>query len=187
MAATEPLPTALRGGGSRRTLGVALTAVAIVATLGAMGRVAGVLCVAMAVSCGLWLGGRLQARPRTLPILVVTVGILLLHVGEEYTSGFPRAFPGLLGYQWSDARFLLYNVAWIAVFAAAALGLRHDASLASLAVGFCAIGAGIANGLGHVGLALARGAYFPGLLTAPFCFAAGTALLRSIWRRAGET
>jgi len=46
-----------------------------------------------------------------------------------------------------------------------------------------AIGAGVANGVGHVALAAARWDYFPGLLTAPLCFAAGVALLRSIWRR----
>jgi uncharacterized protein with HXXEE motif len=93
-----------------------------------------------------------------------------------------RAFPGLLGYQWSDARFLAYNLVWIAAFAAAALGLRHDVALASLAAGFCVIGARVANGVGHVALALARWAYFPGLLTAPLCLAAGVVLLRSIWR-----
>jgi hypothetical protein len=52
-----------------------------------------------------------------------------------------------------------------------------------LAVGFCAVGAGIANGVGHVALALVQRGYFPGLLTAPLCFVAGVALLRSIWQR----
>jgi Protein of unknown function with HXXEE motif len=166
-----------------RTLGMALTAAAIVATLFFMGRVAILLCVAMAVSCGLWLAGRLHPRPQTLPIFVVAIAVLLVHVGEEYATGFQRAFPGLLGYAWSDTRFLAYNLAWIAVFAAAVLGLRHHVALAGLAVGFCAIGAGVANGVGHVALAAARWDYFPGLLTAPLCFAAGVALLRSIWRR----
>ena len=82
--------------------------------------------------------------------------------------------------------FLAYNLRWIAVFAAAAVGVANDVALASLAVGFCAVGAGIANGVGHVALALVQRGYFPGLpglLTAPLCFVAGVALLRSIWQR----
>src|SRR4051794_29507736 len=35
----------------------------------------------------------------------------------------------------------------------------------------------IANGLGHLGLAIAAGGYFPGLYTAPFLIAAGAWLL----------
>lgn len=170
------------GGAAQRAVAIGLTAVAILATLATMGRVSVLLCAAMAVSCWLWLDGRLRARPRTLRLIVIAVGILLLDIGEEYVTGFQRAFPGLVGHQWSDGRFLAYNLVWIAVFAAAGLGVSHEVALASLAVGFLAIGAGVANGVGHVALALARRGYFPGLLTAPLCFAAGIALLRSIWQ-----
>jgi len=65
-------------------------------------------------------------------------------------------------------------------------GVQRNLPLASLAVGFCAIGTGIANGIGHVALALARRGYFPGLLTAPLCFAAGVALLRKVWWRGDD-
>jgi hypothetical protein len=172
---------------SEAALALTLTVAAIVATLTTMGRVAVLLCAAMALSCWLWLADRVRAQPRTLSLFVVAIAVLLLHIGEEYATGFQRAFPGLLGYQWSNARFLAYNLTWIAVFAIAAVGLRRGVALATLAVAFCAIGTGVANGVGHLVLALAARGYFPGLLTAPLCFAAGVALLRSIWQPSGAT
>jgi hypothetical protein len=35
----------------------------------------------------------------------------------------------------------------------------------------------LANGLGHIALAIAAGGYFPGLATAPLLLAAGTGLV----------
>ena len=185
ITANAPVAGSQGGRPAQRALAVGLTAAAIVGTLAMMGRVSVLLCAAMAASCWLFLAGRLRARRGTQRLFVAAIGILVLHIGEEYATGFQRAFPGLLGYQWSDSVFLAYNLGWIAVFAVAAVGVSNDLALASLAVGFCAIGAGIANGVGHVALALMQRGYFPGLFTAPLCFAAGVALLRGIWQPEG--
>src|SRR5262249_20825582 len=174
--AARPLSATERG------MAIALTGAAIVGTLTFMGRVSVLLCAAMAASCALWLAGRLRARRNTLPIFAAGIAILLLHVAEEYATGFQRAFPGLLGYAWSDRLFLGHNLTWSALFVLAAVGMRRGVVLASLAAGFFAVGAGVANGVGHLLLAAIRWGYFPGLFTGPLCLAAGIALLRSLWR-----
>ena len=64
-----------------------------------------------------------------------------------------------------------------ALFLLAAIGLRHQWRPAYVASLFLAIGGGIGNGLGHIGLAVRANGYFPGAYTAPLVLVAGIALL----------
>src|SRR5262249_51452601 len=113
-------------------------------------------------------------------IYLAAIGIQLAHFTEEYRSGFQRELPGLFGYQWSDAQFLTFNLLWLAAFALSALGVWRGRKLAYLVLWFFALVGGIGNGIAHVGLALARGGYFPGLFTAPLMLAAGIVLVRRL-------
>ena len=106
-----------------------------------------------------------------------------LHFGEESLTGFSQQFPALLGYKWSGAVFVGYNAAWLVLFALAAVGVRRRISLAYLVVIFFALFGGIANGVGHLALALMQRRYFPGTITAPLCLIVGILLFRSLIRR----
>jgi Protein of unknown function with HXXEE motif len=102
------------------------------------------------------------------------------HFAEEWASGFARTLPGFFGYAWSDARFAAFNVAWLAVFVAAGIGLRRGVDLALLPIWFFALVGGIGNGVLHVVAAVARGGYFPGLVTAPALLVVGLLLVRRL-------
>jgi Protein of unknown function with HXXEE motif len=106
------------------------------------------------------------------------VFIQCVHLAEEMWSGFYGAFPPVVGGSpWSARQFVIFNVIWLAVFLAAILGVLHHWRPAYVATLFLAIGGGIANGLGHIVLALQAHAYFPGLYTAPFALLVGITLL----------
>jgi hypothetical protein len=102
------------------------------------------------------------------------------HFAEEWATGFARTLPGFFGYAWSDARFAAFNLAWLAVFVAAGVGLRRGADLALLPIWFFALVGGIGNGVLHVAAAVARGGYFPGVVTAPALFVVGVLLVRRL-------
>src|SRR5262245_50470635 len=119
----------------------------------------------MFVSYGLWVGR--DAWPpaaRVPPTYVAAVLVQCAHLAEEYATGFHRAFPPVLGAEpWSGNRFLAFNLAWLAVFAAGGFGLARGKRPAYLVALFLAWGGGIGNGLGHLALAARAGGYFPGV------------------------
>ena len=147
--------------------------------LAAMGRAVVLLVVALGASYAIWLmRGDWSMTRRVLPVFLVAVLIQCVHLSEEIWSGFFRAFPPMLGGgPWSEPQFVVFNVVWLAVFLAAAIGLEQRWRPAYVATLFLAIGGGIANGLGHIALAIRAEGYFPGLYTAPFALVAGIALL----------
>lgn len=51
-----------------------------------------------------------------LPIYVFAIIVQCRHLKEEYKAGFQRQFPRLMGDEWSDAQFLRFNAAWLAIF-----------------------------------------------------------------------
>lgn len=112
---------------------------------------------------------------------LLAITVQRLHFTEEYLTGFQRQFPRLLGYEWSDAQFVAFNMAWLAVFVAAALGVYRRVSLAYLVVLFLAVAGGVANGIGHLLVSATPGKYFPGLVTAPACLLAGAGLLTRLF------
>ncbi len=91
-----------------------------------------------------------------------------VHFAEEATTGFHERLPALLGLSGIPfSLFLLFNVAWLLVWAASVPGLRSGRAGALFAAWFLAI-AGVINGIAHPLLAAASGGYFPGLWTSPF-------------------
>lgn len=166
---------------------VGATAAGVVALIGAqsawMGRAVVGLDVGLIVAFAFWSRrGPVvpRARRHISSLFLVGIGVQALHFAEELATGFQKTLPAFFGYAWSDARFAAFNLFWLAAFAAAALGLRRGWSAAALLVWFFALAGGIGNGVLHVAMGVARRGYFPGLLTAPFLFVIGVALLRRL-------
>jgi hypothetical protein len=153
-------------------------------TIGMMGRAASLLTVALVASYGLWL-----LRPewppaaRIVPIYAAAVVVQCVHLVEEYRYGFHREFPTVFGAEaWSDARFLAFNLVWLAVFAVAGAGLVRGKRIAYLPALFLALGAGIGNGLGHLALSARAGGYFPGAYTGALALVIGSVLTYRLLR-----
>src|SRR5687768_11150127 len=141
-------PVLTRG---ERVVGAALVVLAIGISATLMGVATVLLDVAMVAAYAIWVSGRWRlADATTVALYLVGIVVQVIHSGEEYLTGFQREFPALFGYEWSDRRFVSFNVAWLVVFIIAAVALRRGKHLAYLAVFFFAIGGGIANGVGHL-------------------------------------
>ncbi len=62
----------------------------------------------------------------------------------------------LTGYEWSDAQFVAFNMAWLAVFVLAGLGVYRRMQLVYLVVLFLALAGGVGNGAGHLLLSVTQ-------------------------------
>lgn len=112
----------------------------------------------------------------------VAVALQAAHSAEEYLTGFYDAFPRTLGLPpWGARPFLVFNVAWLLIWVGALFGVRRRVRIAEWPLWFLAL-ALVGNGLAHPLLALARGSYFPGLVTAPLVGIAGLLLLVAMLR-----
>jgi hypothetical protein len=166
-------------------MGAAAVVAAVIALeLLVMGRAVWPLVAALVIAFGIWRAGVAAAGSRSVrAAAIVAIVVQVLHLVEERQTGFYREFPPLFGAEpWTAQRFVTFNVAWLVAFVIAT-AMTERTKLASLALLFLVVGGGIGNGLGHLGLALRAGGYFPGLYTAPFAFAAGTNLLWRLTRR----
>lgn len=164
-------------------LGGAFILFASLGTFITMGRASVVLLLALVIAYATWAGkGKAVRDPVSglLPAYIAGLVVMALHFGEEFLTGFQHQFPILFGYDWSDERFLVFNIVWLAVFALAALGVYYRIPLAYLVAWFFALGAGIGNGCGHLLLSLWQGRYFPGAITAPLCLVAGIVIVRRL-------
>jgi hypothetical protein len=148
-----------------------------------MGRAVIVLAAVLLLAFALSLNFT-PAEPRqVLPAYFFAIVMQLLHLSEEYRSGFYRAFPPVFGAPaWSGSAFLLFNAIWLSVFGLGAYGLIRRSQWATVIAFFLALGGGVLNGLGHAVLAVQAGAYFPGLYTAPLVFVAGSVLAFKLLR-----
>jgi hypothetical protein len=121
-------------------------------------------------------------RQRTTLVYAALVMAQALHAAEEYATGFYSAFPSMLGLApWPIGFFLAFNLTWLAVWIASAIGLRAGQAAAYFPAWFLAIAA-IGNGVAHPLLAIRAGGYFPGLVTSPLLAVGGILL----WRRMVE-
>jgi hypothetical protein len=172
--------------GSRdRVVGAVFVLAVITAQARYMGGATAVLSVGLVIAYLVWISTRWKNDPNAvLPMYLLAIAVQCLHFAEEYLTGFQRQFPKLIGYEWSDARFVAFNMAWLAVFVLAALGVYRRVPLAYLVVLFLALAGGVANGAGHLLLSAMQGRYFPGAATAPLCLLAGIGLLSKLF---GET
>jgi hypothetical protein len=163
-----------------------LIAVAATTMLAVMGRAVAGLVAALIVAYLLGLRPiRVEHLRELMPVYVTAIGAQVVHLIEEYRTGFHRDFPPVFGQPpWSSERFLLFNLAWLIVFGLAGIGLVRGWRLAVVAALFLALGGGILNGMAHAALAVRAGGYFPGLYTAPLVFGIGSYLAFRLLRRA---
>lgn len=165
-----------------RIVGFVFVLVVAAAQFRWMGIATTLLSVSLVVAYLLWVAARWKSDPvAVLPTYLVAIAVQCLHFTEEFATGFQRQFPKLIGQEWSDAQFVTFNMAWIAVFVLAGLGVYRRMPLAYLIVLFLALGGGVGNGVGHLLLSATQGRYFPGVATAPFCLLAGVVLLRRLF------
>lgn len=148
-----------------------------------MGPAVGALALAMLGGVPLYHSTFARRLPETQRFLSVYLGAVawqLLHYVEEFATGFQQRLPALLGTEeWSDERFLAFNMVFYALFLVGAIGvLRGIRPLAYFVCFF--ILAMFLNGVGHAGLALWVGGYFPGLGTGLVSFAWALALMRQL-------
>lgn len=168
-----------------RIVGAVFVAAVVTAQARWMGSATAVLSVGLIVAYLFWTAARWKNDPAAvLPMCLVAIVVQCLHFTEEYLTGFQHQLPKLLGYEWSDVRFVAFNMAWLAVFVLAALGVYCRVALAYLVVLFLALGGGVANGIGHLLLCAIQGRYFPGAATAPLCLLAGIGLLARLFGEA---
>jgi hypothetical protein len=169
-----PTPISPRG----RLLGAVLVFIVLAAQTRWMGPAIILLSGGLAVSYIVWAATRWNNDAATiLPIYLLAIAVQCLHFTEEYLTGFQHRFPSLFGDDWSDARFVTFNMLWLAAFVLAGLGVYKRVPLAYLIVLFLALIGGVGNGASHLVLAAMHRGYFPGLITAPFCLLMGILLL----------
>ena len=116
------------------------------------------------------------ARNRVLQIFLLGLSFQCLHFTEEFLTRFEHRLPELLGLPaWSLDFFVIFNLAWLAIWILSALGLNRGLRTALFPIWFFAL-ASIVNGIAHPILATIAGGYFSGLLTSPFMGAIGILL-----------
>jgi hypothetical protein len=138
----------------------------------------------LVVSYGVWIAARWNNdAAAVLPIYLLAIAVQCVHFTEEYVTGFQHRFPELFGIHWSDARFVTFNMLWLAAFVLAGLGVYRQVPLAYLGVLFLALIGGVGNGASHLILSVMNRGYFPGLITAPFCILMGILVLTQLFGR----
>lgn len=124
-----------------------------------------------------WVRRAPEERSRLANLLLLGVAVQCFHSIEEFVTGFHIRFPGFFGLPpWSPELFVAFNIAWIAIWIFAALGLEKGWRLTLLPTWFFALGM-TANGIGHPLLSAVTGGYFPGLVTSPIVGLFGAWLL----------
>lgn len=120
------------------------------------------------------------ARAGAARVFVLTVALTAVHMVEEATTGLAARFPALFGLPAVPlSTFVIVNATFIGICIASIAGLRAGRPGAFWVAWFLSLACFI-NLVGHPLMALAvGGAYFPGLVSAPFVGAAGIWL----WRR----
>jgi len=123
---------------------------------------------------------RLPPAERVLPVYLGALVWQLLHFVEELLTGFAERFPVLLGADpWSTERFVAFNLVHDALFLLSAIAYLKRVPWLAVFASFFLV-AMFLNGLGHAGLALWVGGYFPGLVTGLVSPLFGVWLLRRL-------
>jgi len=136
--------------------------------------------VMLAIACVLTVARPLipgpLARDRLVRIFLLGVALQCAHFVEEFTTGFYVEFPQLLGLApWTPEFFVSFNLAWIAIWILAAVGIREGIRAALVPVWFLAI-AMLVNMVAHPLMAFQAQGYFPGLFTSPLAGVVGLML-----------
>ena len=97
-----------------------------------MGSAVVLLSAGLVIAYLVWIAAPWKNDPTAvLPMYLLAIAVQCVHFAEEYVTDFQRQFPKLIGgHEWSDAHFVAFNMAWLAMFVVAARCL--PASAASL-------------------------------------------------------
>jgi hypothetical protein len=167
-----------------RMVGAVFVLMVLAAQTRWMGRAIILLSGGLVLAYGVWVACRWKNDAAAiLPTYLLAVAVQCLHFTEEYVTGFQHRFPQLFGDDWSDARFVTFNMLWLAAFVLAGLGVYRRVQLAYLIVLFLALIGGVGNGISHLVLSAAHRGYFPGVVTAPFCLLMGIALVTRLFAK----
>jgi uncharacterized protein with HXXEE motif len=165
-----------------RITGAVLVSIALAAQTHWMGPAIILLSGGLVLVYGVWAAARWNNdAAAVLPIYLLAIAVQCLHFTEEYVTGFQHRFPRLFGGDWSDARFVTFNMLWLAAFVLAGLGVYRRVKLSYLIVLFLALIGGVGNGTAHLVLSAMYLRYFPGVITAPFCLLMGILLLTRLF------
>ena len=119
---------------------------------------------------------------RIIHLYLIGISFQCLHFTEEFVTGFYVRAPRFLGLvPWPSEFFVIFNLAWIALWLLGAVGLKSHVRVAFFPVWFFAVGM-VGNAIWHPLLSLATGGYFPGLYTSPFAGIIGVMLLSRLWK-----
>lgn len=119
---------------------------------------------------------------RFMVVSSLTILTQSLHFLEELVTGFFLEFPAVFGLPpFTKTAFVVFNVAWLAIWVVALLGVRLGVVIAVWPLWFLAL-ATVLNMVAHPLLALRVGAYFPGLFTSPAVGVLGVLLMRELAR-----
>jgi hypothetical protein len=166
-----------------RIIGAAFVAMAIFISYKVMGPASIILNLGLIVSYLIWATAIwLNDPPPIFSLYLLGIAIQGLHFYEEYLTGFQKKFPAFFGYEWSDRRFVVFNLVWLSLFVLSAFGLLLKSRLAYLPAFFFALVGEIGNGIAHLALSVAQRRYFPGLFTAPVVLVVGLVLLSRLMK-----
>ena len=109
-----------------------------------------------------------QERITASRALALATLVQTAHFAEEWATNFHARFPELFGLKPMPLSFfVVFNLAWIAIWIVSVPLLRTARKPALFAAWFLAI-AGMLNGVAHPLIAVVSGGYFPGLISSPF-------------------
>ena len=119
---------------------------------------------------------------RILPLYLFALGVQMLHFAEEFLYGFVADMPALFGEQpYPVDSWLFFNMAAYFIFIVGGIALfRKNKEYAIIPLFFIVVGV-VLNGIGHVGLSIYNGGYFPGLFTAVVYLFIGPVLIKRIF------
>src|SRR5271169_1320192 len=114
-----------------RIAGAVLVLIVLAAQTRWMGSAIIFLSSGLVLAYGVWVAARWKNdAAAVLPIYLLAIAVQCLHFTEEYVTGFQHQFPRLFGGDWSDARFVAFNMLWLAAFVLAGLGVYRRVPLA---------------------------------------------------------
>ena len=121
---------------------------------------------------------------RVLPLYLLLIAAELVHMAEEYLTGFPHKVSELTGATMSQDIFVVAFVMGGTILALmSAAGLFYGNPFANYYLWFVIIGPGFVNGIAHIVFPIMAGTlYFPGLATVALPVIIGIMLIVRIYR-----
>ena len=124
--------------------------------------------------------GDTAAERSLVGLFLLGVAAQCVHCTEEFVTQLYDRLPTFLGLTpWSPDVFIGFNLVWIAVWVAAAVGLTKGLRIALFPIWFFALGM-VVNLVAHPLLAVGVGGYFPGLITSPVVGVLGVLVLHRL-------